>query len=281
MMARSLPRFPTKKEKYETITTNADTMPFCTSCGAEISAENKFCTSCGTPVETPAGPVTPPDLFPEQPVLAGKPKLSQKNLIVIGIVALLVVGAVVYVAVLPELKGLSSSKPPITQVPQTLVPGGTSYVQDAQPTNTPALPPTTVTTRQILDVRYGETYQQVYSLNKNFAFGQKEVFSQVLTQPPLSVKFNVTPVIITRQKVINIGLSSEQTINSTYTSPNAWFEVKVIDAGTGAVVDTQGFNKEFGLMTKQEFMVRNPGNYKIEFAGNDVFAEVQILTGTS
>jgi len=34
-------------------------------------------------------------------------------------------------------------------------------------------------------------------------------------------------------------------------------------------------------MTKQEYMVRTPGNYKVELSGNDVFAEVQILIGVS
>jgi hypothetical protein len=130
-------------------------------------------------------------------------------------------------------------------------------------------------------VRYGESYEQVYTLNKNFAFGQKEVFFQNLTRPPLYIKFNLTPAMITREKVINIGLSSEETVNATYPSPNAWFEVKVLDAGSGAVVDSRGFNKEYSVMTKQEFMVRNEGNYQVELSGNDVFAEVRILRGTS
>jgi hypothetical protein len=56
--------------------------------------------------------------------------------------------------------------------------------------------------------------------------------------------------------------------------------VKVLDAGTGAVIDKRGFHKEYSEMTKQEFMVRNLGNYQVEIAGNDVLAEVRILVGT-
>jgi hypothetical protein len=177
-----------------------------------------------------------------------------------------------------QFQTLSSQQPVPTLVPSTPVPRLTTY---AQPSKTPSLPPTTVTPLETLEVRYGESYEQVYTLNKDFAFGQKEVFSHDLTRPPLYIKFNLTPDMITRQKVINIGLSSETTINTTYTSPNAWFEVKVLDAGSGAVIDKRGFNKDYSVMTKQEFMVRNKGNYQVELSGNDVFAEVRILIGTS
>ena len=87
--------------------------------------------------------------------------------------------------------------------------------------------------------------------------------------------------MLTREKVINIGFASEETINITYPSPNAWFEVKVLDAGSGEVIDKRGFHKEYSEMTKQEFMVRNQGNYQVEISGTDVFAEVRILMGTS
>jgi hypothetical protein len=45
--------------------------------------------------------------------------------------------------------------------------------------------------------------------------------------------------------------------------------------------DEQGFNKGYSIMTIQEFMVRAPGNYRVEMTGNDVTAEVRILTGNS
>ena len=154
----------------------------------------------------------------------------------------------------------------------------TSY---AQPSIIPTNPPTTLTPIQTLEVRYGESYEQVYTLNKDFAFGQKEVFSYDLTRPPLYIKFNLTPDMLTREKVINIGFASEETINITYPNPNAWFEVKVLDAGSGGVIDNRGFHKEYSEMTKQKFMVRNQGNYLVEISGTDVFAEVRILIGTS
>jgi hypothetical protein len=265
------------------IATNAVYMPFCTSCGAEISAHEKFCTSCGAPMDQPAGPITPKSHAtlqpaPVEPTPTIKPGIPKKTLLIIGIVAILVILAAVYVAGIPMLKTLSPQQPVPTPVPITPVPRMTT---NAQPSKPPSLSPPMATPLETLEVRYGDSYEQVYTLTKDFSFGQKEVFSHDLTRPPLYIKFNLTPDMITRQKMINIGLSSEATINSTYTSPNAWFEVKVIDAGSGAVIDKRGFNKEYSQMTKQEFMVRNKGNYKVELSGNDVLAEVRILIGTS
>jgi hypothetical protein len=83
------------------------------------------------------------------------------------------------------------------------------------------------------------------------------------------------------EKTVDISLSSERVVNTSYTSPSAWFTVSIYDADNGGLVEEQGFNKEYSVMTKQEFMVRAPGNYRIEMTGNDVIAEVRILTGKS
>jgi hypothetical protein len=80
--------------------------------------------------------------------------------------------------------------------------------------------------------------------------------------------------------MVDIGLSTEHMINATYASPLAWFEIKVLDAGSGAVVDQQGYNRDYSEMTKQEFMVRKPGNYRIEMSGSEVKAEMRFLIGT-
>jgi len=75
------------------------------------------------------------------------------------------------------------------------------------------------------------------------------------------------------------GLSSERVIQTSYPSPNAWFKVKVYDAGNGELVEDQGFNKGYSVTTQQEFMVRAPGDYRVEMSGNDVTADIRILTG--
>jgi hypothetical protein len=55
--------------------------------------------------------------------------------------------------------------------------------------------------------------------------------------------------------------------------------VTVFDSGNGTIIDKRGFNKDYSQITRQEFMVRTKGTYRIEMSGNDVFVEVQILTG--
>jgi hypothetical protein len=125
------------------------------------------------------------------------------------------------------------------------------------------------------------TYNQVYSVNHAFIGGQKEVFTQDTSTPPLFVKFNITPKMFSGEKTVDIGLPSEHLVNLSYISPNAWFKVRVYDVGNGVLVEEQGFNKEHSVMTKQEFMVRAPGNYRVEMTGNDVIAEVRIHNGKS
>lgn len=81
-------------------------MPFCTSCGAEISADNRFCTSCGARIDQPVSPVTPGSPPPVQPVPEEKAGIPKKILFIIGIAAVIVILAAVYVAGIPMLKSL-------------------------------------------------------------------------------------------------------------------------------------------------------------------------------
>ena len=188
------------------------------------------------------------------------------------------VAAGVYFVGLPYLQKTKATTvtPPVTMV-QTVTLPKTPDV----PETMPELSPTPTKTVRKFEGRYEESYDEIYTLNQFFAFGQKENFAYDLTEPPLYVKFNLTPRLITREKTINIGLSTEQTINVTYPNPNAWFEIKVLDANNGAVIEDQSYGKDFPDVTKSEFMVRNPGNYRIEFSGNDVTAEISVLRGTS
>lgn len=256
-------------------------MAFCTSCGKEVTPGTKFCESCGTPVEQ--GPAVPAIETPVQPphqplVTAPLPKKPIPVIWIAGIVVvLLVIIAGGYFVGMPYLQkaGAEKAATPIPTVVQTI------------PTLTPTIPeytqlptPTPVKIVRKLEGRYEESYDEIYTLNQFFAFGQKVTYDYDLTQPPLYIKYNLTPKLITREKTINIGLSTEQTINVTYPNPNAWFEIKVLDANNGAVIDDQGYGKDFPDVTKAEFMVRNPGKYRVEFSGNDVTAEISVLKGT-
>ena len=225
---------------------------------------------------SPAVPVSSQSPYGAPPA---KPKKNQTPLIIGGIVIVLLIIAVVYFAGMPMLKanqkssdGFVPSKTPVITytIVQTTLPTP-QLTTEITETTTPV---------QILDQRLEEEYEQIYTLNQKFAFGQKVNFAHELTRPPLYIKFNLTPTKISRIRLVSIGTKSEHYENTTETSPYAWFEVKVLDAGSGAVIDQQGFGNDYSDITKQNFMVRQKGNYRIEMSGNDVIADLQMLIGT-
>jgi hypothetical protein len=180
------------------------------------------------------------------------------------------IGGMLFIGI-PFLKGTTSHDPATDVTPS--------------PEITIVLPPKTVPTTVLQTPilnradRYEETYEQIYTSNRSYKFGQKEVVSHDLVRPPLYIRFNITPGMVVREKLVDIGLSSEHNISVTYVNPNAWFEVTVFDSGNGTIVDKRGFNKDYSQIAKQEFMVRTRGTYRIEMSGNDVVVDVQILTG--
>jgi len=201
-------------------------------------------------------------------------------MIIGGIVVVLVIVAAAYFVGLPMLKANQKSSDGF--VPSPTSSATYTMMQTAQPTPeyTIVIPETTTLPGVVRDDRLEEDYEQIYSLNQKFSFGQKVKFAHDLTRPPLYIRFNLAPTKIIRQRMISIGTSLEHMVETTETSPNAWFEVKIIDAGSGAVIDQQGFGKEYSDAIKQSFMVRQNGNYRIEMSGNEVNADVQMLIGT-
>jgi hypothetical protein len=225
-------------------------------------------------------PVAPaPSPAPAVPYPAAAPAAaggSKKGVLIIGAVILLAIIAGVYVIGLPLISGTPGTgqtpQPTATVPPQVQTPAvayGTPAITVAYlPADTPA-------SSQTYEEKYTETYNLVYSADHEFIGGQKEVFTQDLTAPPLYIKFNITPEIEEGEKVDEAG----KMVATSYVSPNSWFKVNVYDAGNGELVEQQGFNKGFSINTRQEFMIRAPGSYRVEISGNAVIAEVRILTG--
>lgn len=264
-------------------------MRYCTSCGKEVDSGKKFCEYCGTPVEqsavAPVMPTTPPAV-PTAPVsppaVPIKPSGGPgKTMVIAGIIVVLLLAGV-YFIVLPMINGSKETGSNLQQPSTPLAPALTPFLTTVTmgTANTPRItdsPPAS----QTYEDKYTESYTQVYTVDRPFVGGQKEVFTHNTPAPPLYIKFNITPKMFYGEKTVDIGLSSERVINTSYTSPSAWFTVSVYNAGNGNLIEEQGFNKAFGITTKQEFMVRAPGNYRVEMSGNDVTAEVWILTGKS
>jgi hypothetical protein len=263
-------------------------MPFCTSCGKEAEPGKKFCEYCGTPLELPAAapatPVTPPAVpavpvspqaVPVQP--SGGPG---KILVFMGIIVFLGIIAGVYFIGLPMLNG---SQGTISTAPQditALTPVPTGVPVAFSPALTPAPEKTALpAASQTYEEKYMETYNQVYSDNRAFTGGQKATFNTEGTVPSLYIKFNIIPAMFYEERPVEIGTHNEHIANVSYPSPNAWFKVLVYDNNDGSLVDEQGFNKEYSVTTQQEFMVRKPGKYRVEMTGNDVTADITILSG--
>jgi hypothetical protein len=264
-------------------------MPFCIACGKEIGADQNFCEYCGAaqgepalpgsfveisppppppPVVSPL-PLTPP-YSPSGKLTPQKPEKLNTLVIVVAVICVILIAGV-YGIGLPYLKGMSSSGIAAEPAPSPATP-------TAVPTT---ISPVTVIQTPVLKRadQYEETYEEIYTSNRSYMFGEKQVFSHDLTRPPLYIRFNITPGMVVREKIADIGLSSEHNITVIYVNPNAWFEITVYDAVTGTAVDRRGFNRDYSQITRQEFMVRTKGNYRIEMAGNDVSVHVQILTG--
>lgn len=104
-------------------------------------------------------------------------------------------------------------------------------------------------------------------------------FSYDLTQPPLIIEFCFSPNMTTRTiwYETNVGTRKEHTETITTVSPSAWFEVTVRDPATGNIVAKEGFARQFSVDTTKSIVIRRGGNYLIEFAGNEISAEIRII----
>ena len=260
-------------------------MSFCIACGKEIGFDQKFCEFCGASQNGPSAqpapevqpPLPPPPVFskPPPPAPPSQKKLPEKKNTMIILGAIIAMGFIVFLYFLVALPINPTSSPAPSA---ELSPAPMPQVTTARPTTV-----YTTTVTQTAAVRradqFGETYEAVFLKDRRFDFGEKETFSYDLTRPPLYIRFNITPGMVNRSRIVDIGLSSEHTVYSVYPNPSAWFEVKVLDSATGSVIDKKGFNKEYSQIPKQDLMVRNKGSYRVEMAGNDVFVNMEILVG--
>ena len=168
-------------------------MPFCTSCGAEVAADKKFCEQCGAPMEPVTAPAAPEtSAAPQVPVNPAAPywnapvppKKSKTPLIIGGIVILLIIIAAAYFVGMPMLKANQKSSEGFTPSTTPLVTPAVMQTALPTPEYTIALPEVTTQSSIVRDARFEEDYEQIYTLNQKFAFGQKVNFAHDLTRPP-------------------------------------------------------------------------------------------------
>ncbi len=143
-------------------------------------------------------------------------------------------------------------------------------------------------------------YQDIYN-NELSLKDYTVAYAYDLKNPPLIIDFDVKPKMddLTIWSESRSGSLSGATTGSgggvvdpkradvytqvTQLSPDAWFEIKVLDKTTGNVVLDDGFGKTFGGNTKKTVSIRSFGNYQIEMSGNKVNVSVRmyIINGTA
>jgi len=253
-------------------------MPFCQACGAEIKPGKNFCSNCGTPAALPAEPSPPlaasgppPEPAavsqePAQPVPAA-PSHSRERLIIAGVMGAAILGIIIFI-------GIPLVQPPHVQ-PAVPVMYPVTVPAPSSPAATHAFFATAVPTAAVV-YRAGEGYDLVFS-RKYDPGPVRDVFSYTLDQPPLVIECEMNPNMVSREKMVDIGTSSERYITTTYANPSAWLELKIVRADTGKVETMISFSKNYVGMLKQEYTLRAPGNYRFEISGNLVSPDVRLL----
>jgi hypothetical protein len=273
-------------------------MSFCKLCGAEIKTGKNFCSRCGTPVDKPGesslssspNPNVPPSPPPPQqdsssnlpipvpPLSSAKPAQSWDKIIIAGILGAAIIAMIIFIG-LPLLttQGTNSHQSADTsRIPSVSPVSGPGRTTSPSFTTRPADTVPAASSGTIV-YRSGEAYEQVYSRDYNGDTVSQDVFSYNLQQPPLIIECEMNPKMVSREKLVDIDKSTERYITTTYADPNAWLDLKVIDADTGGITTTISFSKNYVGMTKQEYTIRSPGNYRFEWRGSQVSPSIRLL----
>jgi len=106
----------------------------------------------------------------------------------------------------------------------------------------------------------------------------RTAYSYNLVHAPLVIDMCIKPNMTTRTiwYESNLGTREERTETITTISSNAWFEVTIRDNASGNIVAKEGYARLYSVDAAKSLVIRSPGNYLIEFTGNEVSAELQI-----
>jgi hypothetical protein len=113
----------------------------------------------------------------------------------------------------------------------------------------------------------------------NLAFkNNKTAYTYELVRPPLVIEMCFSPNMTSRTiwYESQYGSHEEKTQTVTSISPYAWFKVVVRDPVSGQVIAEDGYAKGFSVEPGKDLTIRSPGNYLIEFSGNELSAQIQV-----
>ena len=155
----------------------------------------------------------------------------------------------------------------LTRIPVTGIPGATT------PTGIPVTPPTPIPM----------VVQNIYHNVLPFQ-GNTVAYAYTLTDPPLTIHFDLQPRIDERTIWYESrtgtydanGNRADVFVTVPQVSPDAWFEITVRDQASGNVVIDDGYGKTFGGGMNKTVTLRTSGSYRIEMAGDQVNATIDM-----
>ena len=99
-----------------------------------------------------------------------------------------------------------------------------------------------------------------------------------MKNPPMIIRYNVIPRNITDVKWFEPRDAHKVIDTATIDRPDeeSWFEIKIIR--DGALYDQTGWGRIYGIpLYQQEYVIRDPGMYAIEFSGRFASVSTEIL----
>ena len=99
-----------------------------------------------------------------------------------------------------------------------------------------------------------------------------------MKNPPMIIRYNVIPRNITDVKWFEPRDAKKVIDNATINRPDeeSWFEITIIR--DGAVYDEVGWGRIYGIpLYQQEYVIRDPGLYAIEFSGRFTSVSTEVL----
>jgi hypothetical protein len=99
-----------------------------------------------------------------------------------------------------------------------------------------------------------------------------------LKNPPMVIRYTVIPHNITDIKWFEPRDPAKLIDTATVNRPDefSYFEIKIYQ--NNELYDQQGWGRQYGIpLTQQEIVIRNPGLYRIEFSGDGVTVDTEML----
>lgn len=121
-------------------------------------------------------------------------------------------------------------------------------------------------------------YVTIFKNNLSYNLENSYKISFDLKNPPMIIHFKVIPQNITDIKWFEPRDAKKKNDTAIVNRPDefSWFELKIYDQD--GLYDKQGWGRLYGIpLTTQEIVIRNESSYRIEFSGEDVTVNSEVL----